>query len=374
MKRNFKTLIAACMAGTMILLLAACGGEKGQEPVAAPEESTAAPVQDAEKPEESSKDETAGDKYKIGVCFPTSMNEFWQYDVKMMNEVAEEHSDVEILLQVADDDADTQFSQVENLITQGIDALIICPVDTAAIGPALDACHEQGIYVVSLRRIAQDCWIDAISLFDQYQKGYQSAAAAFEAAPKGNYVLLNGDISSLPDVEEFKAAWYDVLQDAIDAGDVNVVLEQYCTSWSSDQGLMHTENALSLTNNKIDAIICANDDIAAGAISALEQAGLAGDVIITGADANLSALKYIMDGKQYSTIWQDSKSQHEQCVDLALKLMKGEALGDSDTSYNNGKMDIPAYKLEIDFIKNKEDMQESVIADGRYTDSEVFGE
>ena len=146
------------------------------------------------------------------------------------------------------------------------------------------------------------------------------------------------------------------------------------TSWSSDQGLMHTENALSLTNNKIDAIICANDDIAAGAISALEQAGLAGDVIITGADANLSALKYIMDGKQYSTIWQDSKSQHEQCVDLALKLMKGEALGDSDTSYNNGKMDIPAYKLEIDFIKNKEDMQESVIADGRYTDSEVFGE
>ena len=216
MKRNFKTLIAACMAGTMILLLAACGGEKGQEPVAAPEESTAAPVQDAQKPEESSKDETAGDKYKIGVCFPTSMNEFWQYDVKMMNEVAEEHSDVEILLQVADDDADTQFSQVENLITQGIDALIICPVDTAAIGPALDACHEQGIYVVSLRRIAQDCWIDAISLFDQYQKGYQSAAAAFEAAPKGNYVLLNGDISSLPDVEEFKAAWYDVLQEAID--------------------------------------------------------------------------------------------------------------------------------------------------------------
>lgn len=242
MKRNFKTLIAACMAGTMILLLAACGGEKGQEPVAAPEESTAAPVQDAQKPEESSKDETAGDKYKIGVCFPTSMNEFWQYDVKMMNEVAEEHSDVEILLQVADDDADTQFSQVENLITQGIDALIICPVDTAAIGPALDACHEQGIYVVSLRRIAQDCWIDAISLFDQYQKGYQSAAAAFEAAPKGNYVLLNGDISSLPDVEEFKAAWYDVLQEAIDAGDVNVVLEQYCTSWSSDQGLMQVQS------------------------------------------------------------------------------------------------------------------------------------
>lgn len=355
MKKATKSVLSVLLALVLVLGLAACGQQETSS-------------------EEGTETEDTQEKYKIGVCFPTAMNEFWQYDQEMMTEAAAERDDVEILLQVADDDADTQFSQVENLITQGIDALIICAVDVSAIGPALDACHDAGIHVIALRRIPQDCYVDAVSLFDQYQKGYQSALAALEAAPEGNYALLNADISSLPDEVEFEEGWYDALQDAIDAGDIEIVLEQNCVNWTSDQGLMHTESALSLTNNDLAAVICANDDIAAGAISALEQAGLDGDVVVTGADANLSALQYILEGKQYSTIWQDSKTQHEACLDMAVKLIEGQDLGEADISYNNGEMDIPAYRLDIDFITTEDDMINTVIADGRYTEEEVFGE
>lgn len=364
------------LAGVMALLMLTLAGCNSTDPSNGSSESqtSATESQNSDQTDGSGDYETER-VYKIGACFPTAMNEFWQYDAQVIQEIVAEMDNVELLLQVADDDADKQFSQVENLITQGVDAIIICAVDTASIGPALDRCHEEGIYVVNLRRLSQDCWVDALSLFDQYQKGYLSAQTALEAAPKGNYVLLNGDISSLPDVVEFAEAWYDVLQPSIDAGDINIVLEQNCTNWAAEQGLLHTESALSLTNNDIAAVICANDDIAAGAIQALKSAELDTQVIITGADANLTALQYIQDGDQYATIFQNCKKQHEACIELCIRLINGEDVsGDANGTYNNNLMDVPSFKLDVDLIKNADDMRNSVIKSGRYTENEVFAD
>jgi len=362
------------LAGVMALLILTLAGCNSTDPSNGSSESqtSATESQNSDQTDGSGDHETER-VYKIGACFPTAMNEFWQYDAQVIQEIVAEMDNVELLLQVADDDADKQFSQVENLITQDVDAIIICAVDTASIGPALDRCHEEGIYVVNLRRLSQDCWVDALSLFDQYQKGYLSAQTAFEAAPKGNYVLLNGDVSSLPDVVEFAEAWYDVLQPSIDAGDINIVLEQNCTNWTAEQGMLHTESALSLTNNDIAAVICANDDIAAGAIQALKSAELDTQVIITGADANLTALQYIQDGDQYATIFQNCKKQHEACIELCIRLINGEDVsGDANGTYNNNLMDVPSFKLDVDLIKNADDMRNSVIESGRYTENEVF--
>ena len=95
----------------------------------------------------------------------------------------------------------------------------------------------------------------------------------------------------------------NVLKPAVDRGDVKIVADQYAKEWQASEALNIVENALTRTNNQVDAIVASNDGTARGAVQALEGQHLAGKVLVSGQDADLASLKLIVEGKQTMTIY-----------------------------------------------------------------------
>jgi D-xylose transport system substrate-binding protein len=313
----------------------------------------------------------AGEKYKVGVAFPTLQEERWQNDKRFFEEEVAKMGNIEIFLQVADNDSDKQFAQIENLITQGIDVLIVGAVDTSAIAPVISRCKDDGIYVVAYCRLIQNAPLDLITLFDQYQNQQLAIQYALSKAPAGNYILLNGDQTTLPEAEKFEQAWHDNLDPFVTKGDIAIVMEQYTKNWASEVAMANTENALVRADNKIAAVICANDGIAGGAIQALEAKGLAGNTVVTGNDADITALKRIVKGIQSGTVFYNTRDQVRATLDSAVMLIEGKKIPVTG-SYNNKKMDVPALELKCQFV-TRDNLDAIIIDGGIRTREEVYG-
>ena len=322
--------------------------------------------------------EASEETLKIGVCMPTLQEERWQNDYSYFEAIDEERDDIELLLQVADNDSAKQQTQIESLISQGVDGIIVCAVDTSMVGTALQDAHDAGIYVAAYCRLAENCEIDMITMFDNAEVGKLNMEYAYSLAPSGNYVLLNGDVGSTPDVTDYPKGWYGVIQDAIDAGEITVVMEQYCAGWSAEEGLKYTEEALAANNNEIAAIICANDGIASGALQALDSVGMNdGSVVVTGNDGDINACKNIISGLQACSTAQDTQKQVVLAVDTMVDVIRndGELVNYEITdTYNNGKVDVPSITCSAELVTNEEEIQKVLIDTGLRDGDLIYAE
>ncbi len=314
--------------------------------------------------------ENGDEKLVIGVALPTAQEERWVRDREAIEAVAAEMG-IEVLVQVANNDSDKQFSQIENLVAQGIDALIFTPVDTGAVSSIIESVHEEGIIVVNYDRMPSDCYLDASIKYDDVRNGELIASAVAEQVKKGKYVILNGDKSSGSSVVMLHEGMLSQIQDYVDAGDVTIVTDQYCKEWKSEEALAYMENALSANDNDIQAVLAMNDGIASGAIQALEAQGLAGKVAVTGMDAELSAAQRIVEGTQTSTLFKDTKALAKLALTTTVKLVKGEEAGLTGTE-NNGLMDVPTLSLDA-IVVIKDNLDEVLIGGGYMTKEEVYG-
>ena len=170
--------------------------------------------------------------------------------------------------------------------------------------------------------------------FDNTKAGELQGGFLVERAPKGNYVILSGDPGD-NNAKMFKEGAMKHIQPLIDKGDIKVVSEQACIGWKPAEAQKHMENALTKSNNKIDAILAPNDGTANGCIQALAAQGLAGKVPITGQDAENSCPE---NCRRYTpmTIYKDTRLLGEAAILAAIKMAKGEAL-DSTSTIDNEK-------------------------------------
>jgi D-xylose transport system substrate-binding protein len=312
----------------------------------------------------------SNDKPLIGIAMPTQQEERWQRDYQYFEEEAAALG-VDIAIQVADNDSNKQLTQIESLLTQGVDALIIAAVDASAVGPVAQSAVEDGIPVIGYARTVEDADIDALVAFDYLAVGELAGEYAYELAPEGQYVLLQGDAATLPDVPLYHQGHLNGIQPGIDSGAIEVVLDQNCEQWKPEQGLAFTENALTEHDN-IVGILAANDGIASGAIQALEAQGLAGKVVVTGNDGDLTALQRIVAGTQMATIYQDTRKQAKVALETAIALVNGESV-EADNTMNNGLKDVPVVELQPELV-TKDSLDEVIIDRGIYTREEVYGE
>jgi ABC-type xylose transport system, periplasmic component len=359
-----KRYFALLMAITMIVTsLAGCAGEStttGSEPSSASAVST----------------KTSEGKYKIGVSFPTLQEERWQNDYNFFEEQAKADGNIELSMQVADNDSAKQYTQIESLISQGINALIVSAVDVATIGPAIQKAKDAGIYVIAYSRLPENCDVDEIVLFDNEGVAKMNAEYIYSLVPEGNYVILNGDVGSVPDVKSYPKGWYSVLQKAIDEGKIKVVMEQYCPSWSAESGMSNMENALAANNNNIQAVLCANDGIASGVLQALDAVGKNdGSIKVSGNDGDITACKNLIAGKQACFTAQDTKKQVELALKMAKEIIdnKGKIISKVTDKFNNGKMDVPAITCDAQLITSKEEIQTQLIDTGLRDGKAILG-
>jgi len=333
-------------AGAILLIslfLAACGG------------TTTNQSNTAQGPKDPNK------KIKIGFAMDTVKEERWQRDHDAFKAHCEKLG-VEPLIRVADNKADKQANDVDNLLTAGIDVLVIAPHDATQAAAMVDKAKAQGVPVISYDRLINS---DKIDLYISHQVpviGKKIAEYALQKQPKGNYVMVYG-ASTDNNAEIMKKAQLEVLKPAIDSGDIKIVGEQNITDWKPELALNFAENALTQNNDNIQAFVVSNDGMAGGVISALGKKNLAGKILVTGQDAQKEALQNIAEGKQSMTVYKPIVDLANAAVENAIKLAKKESL--TTTPFRNDTLgkDVPAILLEV-IVVDKDNLMTTVIKDG----------
>lgn len=347
-----KVLLSVLIVSLFVLAATGCttssgGGNSSNSEVSQPQNQNATNTADT-------------GKIKIGLSMDDLRLERWQHDRDLFVQKANELG-ADVLVQSANGDDSTQFSQAENLISQGIKVLVVIPHNGDAMAPIVEEAHKSGVKVLAYDRLITNSDVDYYISFDNVRVGELQADALIKAVPKGNYFLLGGSPTD-NNAKLFRQGQMNILQPLIDKGDIKVVGDQWVKDWLPEEALKIVENALTATNNNIDAIVASNDSTAGGAIQALAAQKLDGKVAVSGQDADLAACQRIVEGKQTMTVYKPIKNLATNAAQLAVAMAKGESI-DTNGKVNNGKTDVPSILL-TPIAVNKDNMAETVIKDG----------
>lgn len=309
-------------------------------------------------------------KIKIGFSMATVKEERWQRDRAAFEAHCQELN-VECVITVANNDSNRQANDVDNLLTQGVNVLVIAPQDATQAASMVEKAKAQNVPVISYDRLINS---DKIDVYVSHQVpiiGQKIAEYALAKVPKGNYIMVYG-ASTDNNAVIMKKEQLAVLQPAIDRKDIVIKADQFITDWKPELALNMVENALTQYNDDIQAVVVSNDGMAGGVVSALGKRGLTGKVLVTGQDAQIDALQRIAEGKQTMTIYKPIIPLANAAVEAAIKLSKKETLADAKPFRNDniGK-DIPAILLEVTTV-DKDNLMTTVIKDGFAKFDEVY--
>jgi D-xylose transport system substrate-binding protein len=258
----------------------------------------------------------------VGVSWSNFQEERWKTDEAAIRE-ALDAAGAEYVSTDAQSSASKQLSDVESLIAQGVDALIILAQDASAIGPAVEAAAAEGIPVVAYDRLIEDDRAFYLT-FDNVEVGRMQARAVLEAQPEGNYVMIKGS-SADPNADFLRGGQQEVLQEAIDAGRINIVGEAYTDGWLPANAQRNMEQILTANDNEVDAVVASNDGTAGGAVAALQAQGMAG-IPVSGQDGDMAALNRIAQGTQTVSVWKDARELGREAGEIAVSLAGGSEM------------------------------------------------
>src|SRR5438876_2503922 len=306
---------------------------------------------------------------RIGFSMDTLKEERWQRDKQLVEQRSKEVG-ASLDVQVANGDDAVQTKQADNMLTKGVDVLIVAPHNGEIAAPIVEAAHRKGVPVIAYDRLIRDSDVD-LYLSHQVEKiGEMQAEYALKHVPKGNYVLIGGSPTDYNAIL-LRKGQMNILKPAIDRKDIKIISEQFAREWKAEEALRITEDALTRTGNKVQAIVASNDGTAGGAVSALEAAGLAGKVLVTGQDAQKDAVQRIVKGTQTMTIYKPIQPVAFGAVDAAIKLARKQAV-DAPEKINNGKKEVPAILIPAIAV-DKSNVDSTVIKDGYFTREEIYG-
>jgi D-xylose transport system substrate-binding protein len=264
-------------------------------------------------------------KLKIGVSLPTLREERWAVDYRGFVEAAEKLG-VDVVIQVADNSAQRQQSQVENMITQGVKVLIIAPQDAVAGKQLVQEAKKAKIPVIAYDRPITDGGADLYICVGQFLIGKAMGQHIWDTVPRGNLVVLQGDATD-DTVPVMMDGTMSVIKPRVDSGEYKIVMNQNIVDWDPGNALRAMEQALTANRNDIQGVIAQNDGMAGGAIQALAAQGLAGRVAVTGQDSEVDAIKRIIAGTQGMTISYNNLSMAAAAMDAAAKLANKQSAG-----------------------------------------------
>jgi len=265
----------------------------------------------------------AGGELTIGVTFPI-LDQFLQTVADGMEAKAEELGGVTLNIVAAQEETDTQLGQVENFISQEVDAIIVIPVDTDAAGPMTAAAQEAGIPLVYVNRRPSELpeGVPYVGSDSLYAGTVEMEALAEQAGGEGNVVILIGDPANEAAVLRTQGC-----KDVVEENPGMTVTKEQSGNWYREEGLAIMENWIQ-SGDPIDVVCANNDEMALGAIEALKNADLLEDVLVGGVDATADALAAMEAGDLEVTVFQDAAGQGGGGVEAAVSLANGETVDD----------------------------------------------
>ncbi|MFN6925258.1 MULTISPECIES: substrate-binding domain-containing protein [Tabrizicola] len=238
-----------------------------------------------------------------------------------------------VQIQDAQNDVAKQLDQINNFIAQGVDAIIVNPVDTSATQAMTDAAAAAGVPLVYVNRqpINVDSLPDnqafvASNESESSRQGFIEQCRLWKEQGKEevSVYVLQGELSNQAAVQRTQN-YYDVMNEGLCPVKVNII-DQQTANWSRDQAQNLMTNWLS-TGTPFDGVLANNDEMALGAIQAMKAAGISmDDVIVSGVDATQDALASMQAGELDITVFQNAAAQGGGALDAAVKLAKGETV------------------------------------------------
>lgn len=305
----------------------------------------------------------------IGLSMDTLKEERWQRDRELFVARAEELG-ARVLVQAANGDDALQTSQAENLLTQGVDVLVVVPHNAKTAATIVESAHRSGVPVMSYDRLILDSDVDIYVSIDPTRVGELQAEYAVRHRPQGNYVLIGGAPTD-NNAKLVRNGQMKVLDPLVKSGAIRVVADQWAREWQAMEALKIMENALTRNQNQVDAVVVSNDGTAGGAIQALAEQKLAGKVLVTGQDADLAACQRIVAGTQTMTVYKPIKVLAHKAAEVALRMARREPVAEATRATHNGRKDVPSILLEPVQV-DKANLDATVIADGYHKKDDVY--
>lgn len=324
--KNVKKLLALLVALTMVVGLVGCGGGKettpAEQPADAPQEESAEPAEDAQP---------ADKQYEIAFSLKTVTNDDFQRAIADSVEEAVTSAGHKFSLVTAGEQTAvaTQVNQVEDLITKGVDGIILNPMDSKAVVPVLQKAKEAGIPVVivdtPLEPGNEDLYVTYVGT-DNFNAGKIGGEALVEElGGEGNVLIVrgaNGNSAGDNRVDGFK--------EGIEGSGLKVVGEQP-GDWTNDVAMQVMENMLQ-ANPEVQGVFTASDGMLDGILTALEDAGRE-DVKIMSVDGSMSAVEMIEDGEIFGTTAQFPGRMGPKAVETIISILDGELNPDDVEKY-----------------------------------------
>ncbi len=333
---------------------------------------------------------------KIGIAMPTQSLERWNRDGSYLKEQFEA-AGYEAELVYSDNEVDQQVNDIQNLISDGVNMLVISAIDGEALNTVMDEAAEAGIPVIAYDRLIMHDAVSYYVSFDNYTVG----------TLQGQFVVDTLDLDNAGDATyniEFTAGdpadnnagyffngAFDVLKPYIDAGTLVVVSGQTdfdtvaTAQWDTQTALERMQNILAsyyADGTQLDVALCSNDSTALGVTQAIESdyAG-SNSVLITGQDGDEANLANIVDGKQTMTVYKAVANEAVVTLDLAEAILNGDTVDESlieasawdfDCAYDTESYETsegnkcPSFLL-VPTVVTANNLQEALVDPGYYT-------
>ncbi len=315
-------IVAVFMA--LASLLTACAVPAAAPAAAPAEEAAAAP---------------AGEKIKVGLSFSDFATERWKNEEVLMRGLLEEKG-YEVLSQEANQDVKLQNDQIDNMVSQGVKALIVIAQDGDAVVTSVDKAADAGVAVIAYDRLIKSPKIEAYISFNNVEVGRQQADGVMKALDIANWdVAANGParvvkLGGSPTDNNailFRQGQDEILDPLEAEGKIEIVADQWVENWDAANALKLMENILTGADNDVDAVVASNDGTALGALQALKAQGLAGVVPISGQDATADGCNSIVKGELTVSILKDIRNLGPLAIDLTDQLLAGQEVTGLET-------------------------------------------
>ncbi len=306
-------------------------------------------------------------KIKIGFILSTLQEERYTKDKTVFEETVKKLGG-EVIFASCNNNEQIQAAQVDNLLAQGIQALVLQPVNGDTAAALVKQANDDHVPVIAYDRLIKNAPLAAYVTEDSFHVGQVQAEAAAHATQKrGNYIILMGQAGH--SVAEARTA--GVLATLKKYPDIKIVTQQYHPGWSPHLAMQTVENSLTRHQNKIQAVIANNSGMAHGAIQALEEQKLTSKVFVAGADADLSAVRDIVNKKQNMDVFISIQDMARRAAEISMSFAKKQEFK-YDKLMNNGWAEIktiltPIYPVDQTQIENR------IIKTGFHTREAIYG-
>ena len=323
----------------------------------------------------------------VGVAMPNQTSQRWIQDGDYIKAKLEEKG-YTVDLKYAEDDNDRQVKQIFAMIDKGASCLVIASIDSTKLLNILAKAKEKNIPVIAYDRLLMDT--DSVSYYATFDNKGVGILIGRYIEDKLNLRNTNKTFNAeffagSPDDNNayfFNEGIFEVLQPYIDNGKLQIPSGETdfnsiaIMRWLPENAYARMKNILqnNYTNQKVDVIVSPFDGISHGVINALQEEGytVGKDFpLITGQDADLKSIKYILSGEQSMTIFKDTRVLAEKCAAMVEAVLEGKAPEINDTiSYDNHKIVVPSYLCQPVII-DKTNIDKELIESGYYTKEEV---